>query len=176
MLSKNILEDYLRNKFPRSELNASFCEFITPHSETIGLGLYPKIDYVKQSEFALIKAVEIFDKIFDQPDEPIWVLINEWDLYPTDYNIDQFKNLNEENCFSWNSFDETNEVDRQQVFTIKARNEINLDNLFQAIINAEFDVNPQISCRMHFINPIKNIVFTFWNSRIIIESFDKYNV
>src|SRR5690606_24706413 len=111
-----------------------------------------------------------FNKIFDKEDEPIWVLINEWDIYPTDYNIDQFENLNPENCYSWNSFDELNEVDRQQVFIIKRRKEINFNNLFQAIINTEFDVEPKFSCRMYFINPVKDVVFMLWDGCITIDS------
>lgn len=174
MFSKGLLEDYLKDKFPESNLNASFCEIAGLHSKTIGLGLYPKTNYVEQSEFALDKAFQIFNEIFDKPDEPIWVLINEWDIYPLDYNIDQFGDLNSENCYSWDSVDETHEVDRQQVFIIKPRNEINLDNLFRAIINVEFDVKPQISCRMYFLNPLKNVAFLFWDSVIILESLDEY--
>lgn len=165
---KNTLENYLKEKFPDSNLNSSFSEIVTPHTQLINLGLYPISNYQEQGKIALNQAMEIFNKIFDKEDEPIWILINEWNIYPSDYNINQFKDLNPTNCYSWDSFDELNEIDRQQVFIIKPKDQINLKNLFQAIINSEFNVEPNISCRMYFINPIKDIVFLMWDSVIEI--------
>lgn len=170
---KKILEDFLYNNFPNSELATSFCEINTTVNLAIDLGLYPKINQLEQSDFAFDRSIKVFSKIFDKH-EPIWILVNEWNLSNICCSISYFKNKSPENCVSWKSFDKSAEIEREQTFLIKQHEEIDLVNLFTALINSQTGAKPMLDSRIYFINPVVGIIFILWDGMITIESND-YN-
>lgn len=168
------LEDYLNTYFPNSCLHTSFLEINTNVYFRIELGLYPLINPVEQAETALNKAIDVFNFIFDIH-KPIWILISEWGMSNNDYK-GLFYNNTSDNYISWIAYDEYVEKNRVQKFMIKYYSEINIVDLFKAIINAELKIEPMIESRIYFIEPTNNIVFIFWDAVIYIGSNKDENI
>lgn len=169
---KQLLFQYLQNHFPKSDLSATLCEVNNNIEFGIWTGLKVGDKSSNELGFANELAIEIFESLFLQRKEPIWVLINEWDLNGEDYVIDQLNYLDSENCISWIFFDTTHEVDREQVFIIKQVDDINYKNILMAITNYEVDIFPSIDSRIFFIDPVQHIYYLYWDSHITIGAAD----
>src|SRR5690606_38631885 len=102
---KEIITQYLNSHFPACNLSASLCKLYSDVEIRIWTGLKVGEKTLEELNLANSLAVEIFESLFLKEDEPIWILINEWDLNGEDYIIDQFKHLDTSNCEAWISFD-----------------------------------------------------------------------
>ena len=167
---KTKLETYLKNTFPKSDLQVSFLEVVTEYQIGISLDLREgKYSTPETLYNAFQKSVDVFNSIFDSAETPIFALVNQWDTSPSEYLESCFTNP-EKDSETWLSFD-AKDV-RKQTLYVKKRDEINYYKLFQAIINVDCQVEPMLNSRIYFIEPKKHITFLFWDSCLYVGSND----
>jgi hypothetical protein len=157
------LTRYLDEVFPRSDLTIEFGEIECNYCFTISTNRNePK------------NAIDIFEYFFTATEGKIWILINEFDKYVSDYSINQFADKYND-CDSWTL--EIEGFKMRKSFLMKFKNEINYVNLLKAPCDIEKDN------RIYFIEPKQNVVFMYWDDSIMIGSnhaevikpiYDKY--
>lgn len=168
---------YLTSQFSQSNLNASLCEVIADYelriSTWLGYGKHSKQDLERVKSLA----IEIFESVFSGYTEPIWALINHWDIQRDIYTFNQFRGLNEANYEAWISFDETHEVDREQIIIQTTVENINYQNIIKAAIDREYDHDSSTcSSRVYFINPRTNVYYLHFDSEVILGSNEVLNL
>lgn len=168
---KKILEDYLSEHFPTSDLSIPFREINEKITKGINLNLYPKVNYENQKEFALNKALKIFNEIFNSGQE-ILILVIGWGEQITEYPLICL-NILEDNFIDWITTPPEDEERRNLIVMIRIKERIKLNDLFTSIINSEFDIDPQVDNKIIFINTELHITFQFWDSCISLGFKDE---
>ncbi len=171
------LIQYLKSCLPNNNINASLCEVETDYelriSTWLGYGKHSKQDLDRVSSLA----IEIFESVFSSCTEAIWVLINHWDTRRDIYTFNQFRGLNEANYEAWVSFDETHELDREQILIYTTTDNINYQNVIKTAIEREYDHDSSTcASRVYFINTMTNVYYTLFDSEVILGSNEVSNL
>lgn len=169
---KSILEGYLTEMFPKSNLNAGFCE-VDGEMIYADLALTIERNSKNMLKHAVNISLDIYNQIFDST-EIVWVLVNGWDNPIPTFVLEQFQGSHNKSI-KWTSFDECYGWEREQIFYIQKHNEINLKNIFTGIINCAQGVEPRIDNRIYFINSKIHVAFILWDSGISIISNQSNN-
>ena len=163
---KQFINAFLKLNFPGSNLSMSHFEIETKVHTSVNLGLGFK-NSVDEMSTALKMAIELFESLFKDETQKVWIIINEYSSLSSNYLLEQFDNL-KNNYYDENVYDEYLEKNRGLFILHKNRNQINYSKFFQAIINCEDKVEPMIKERIFFIEPNSKIVFMLWDSVIEI--------
>ncbi|WP_079716690.1 DUF3885 domain-containing protein [Parapedobacter luteus] len=164
---------FLTTHFPQSNLNASLGEVRADYelliSTWLGYDKHTKQDLEKASQLA----INIFEDLFLGHAEPLYALINQWDIRRDIYMFNQFRGLNNGNYEAWESFDETHEVQRQQIIIETTLDNINYKNIISKFVERDYDDTPDlITSRIFFIHPDKHMYYLYFDSEVCVGSKD----
>jgi len=170
-MNKNLIEGYLKMCFPCGNINAALCEVWTEDELLIpiwiGRGKHTKQELNNAAQLA----IDIFEDMFLGYLEPLYALINHWDTRRDIYMFNQFKRLNEGNYEVWESFDETHEVQREQILIKTTLDNIHYQNIMRKFVERDYDETPDlITSRIHFIHPKKHTCFLYFDSMVYVAS------
>lgn len=170
---KNQLILYLKHHFPQSNLNASLGEVRTDYellmSTWLGYNKHTKQELKNSSRLA----IDIFEELFLGHAEPLYALINQWDTRRDIYMFNQFRGLNDGNYEAWESFDETHEVQREQIIIQTTLGNINYKNIISKFVERDYDDAPDlITSRIFFIHPEKHMYYLYFDSQVYVGSQD----
>lgn len=164
---------FTANIFPNSNLNASLCEVCADYelmmSTWLGYNKHSKQELQKASQLA----VNIFEDLFLGHSEPLCALINQWDTRRDIYMFNQFRGLNSGNYEAWQSFDETHEVQREQIIIQTTLDNIKYQNIIRKFVERDYNDTPDlITSRIFFIHPEKHMYFLYFDSCVWLGSQD----
>lgn len=138
-------------------------------STWLGRDRHSKQDLDKASSLA----IDIFEDIFLGYSEPIYVLINQWDIRRDICMFNQFKGLNKSNYEAWESFDETHQVQREQILIEATLDNISYQSILSKFVERDYDNTPDlITSRIFFIHPQKHMYYLYFDSQVYVGSQD----
>ncbi len=173
MLTIMSFSQSLQYHFPQSNLDASLCEVWADYE----LHICTWLGYDKHSKQELQKvaklAADVFEDLFLGYSEPLYALINQWDTRRDIYMFNQFKRLNESNYKTWESFDETHEIKREQIIIETTLDNINYKNILNKFVERDYDDTPDlVTSRIYFIQPEKHMYFLYFDGEVCVGSKD----
>lgn len=174
---KVFFEKYLKTNHPQSNLSSSLCEVWADHeldiSTWLGYDKHSKQDLQKVSQLA----INIFEDLFLGYSGPLYALINQWDTRRDIYMFNQFRGLDDNNYEAWQSFDETHEVQREQVLIETALSNINYQDIISKFVDRNYDHTPGlITSRIFFIHPKTHMYYLYFDSCVCLGSKDVTNL
>jgi len=168
---------YIKAHFPNSNLNASLCEVWADYelhiSTWLGQGKHSKQDLMVGSQLG----INIFEDLFLGHSEPLYALINQWETRRDIYMFNQFKGLKGGDFEAWESFDETHEVQREQILLETTLDNINYRNIVSRFVHRDYDETPDlITSRIYFIHPKKHMYYLYFDNCVWLGSKDVDNL
>ncbi|MEK7432769.1 MAG: DUF3885 domain-containing protein [Cyanobacteriota bacterium] len=162
----NEIELYLKNRFRITNLFKN-----NPIQKG---GLYLRFDLgdkyenkgVERVNKATIKALEIFNSIFNNKEQEIWLLVNQFEENNILKNSNKYLHKQIKNYFfkEFREF-EFEDIIINQIFIKIKLNNLNYENILNGIANREMGFMPIIGQIVYFIEPQKDIIFYMYDDR-----------
>jgi hypothetical protein len=175
-----LLEPYLHQKFPKSDFGI-FGEITSELELCFSCNAtYPNLT-INPLIVAKKVAMQIFDEVFANPEEIIWLLIIQWkdDIRDADYLYEQInpdiekrliKTVNDDGFEDLT--DESSDIRDLFLITLK-KGQMNYQNILTSASGWFQGSQPEISQRLFFINPQKDIIYYLWDCLLYLYFFDK---
>jgi len=170
------LEEYIKEKFPKSNPNAIFFEIEAEYE----LGIYTWLGYEQHTQQELDSmsdlAIHVFEDIFVNCPKPIFVMINHWDMIRDVYMLNQFEAFKQGNFTSKVFIDETQEEEKEQIYIHTSFQDINYKNILAKFIHRDYDDKNSINSRIFFVLPDRQMYLLYFDSEIIIGANNLNNL
>ncbi len=156
--------------FPQCDPYHSFFEFYCDDliviQSSLNYGFGNKETQIQEQG---VKFSEIFENIFPNENQEIYVIINSYFDFTTDYVLQQFENT-ERNFFRKEVFDPYLSKKREIVTLMIKRSECKYSTIITGILNDEFKLGPVIKDKIYFIDTANHVIFILWDGVVSVFS------